>query len=149
MKPMHRWFVVSSCLLSILVGLSRPLVFPAPAIAAPPSVDGPLAVTLTVLPTLPQVDQPIHVTIAGTWYDSCVPHYAGHQIRNGLVTVTLTIPEPELVCGQVATPWSITVALGQLPAAHYQVHVDGAVTLSTTMTVFSDFIYLPLIRGES
>ena len=148
MKPMHRWFVVSGCLLSMLVGLSRPLAFPAHAIAAPPRADGPLAATLTVLPTLPQVDQPIHVTIAGTWYDSCVPYYAGHQIRDGQVTVTVATPAPEVVCGQRETLWSITVALGQLPAAHYQVQVDGAVTLSTTMTVFGGFTYLPLISRE-
>jgi len=147
MKPMHRWFIVSSCVLSLLSGPGHSLAWAAASTTVRPSTGVPVETRVTVLPTAPQVDKPVQVTVTGTWSDGCTPAYVRHQIQDGLVTVTVAIPPAEVVCGQAETPWAVTVDLGPLPAAHYQLQVEGAVTLATTMTVFSDFIYLPLING--
>jgi hypothetical protein len=67
-------------------------------------------------------------------------------------TITILAEDPPLdvPCAQMITPWSMTVDLGQLPAGSYQLQVvvPSAIDLSTALTVFGNFIYLPTVNGS-
>lgn len=146
MKPLKRLFIVSWCILCFSTGSFGSTVRGSSLLEGLDTTGGPIESTLTIAPTLPTVDAPIQVTMAGIWSDACIPTYKSHIITGQTIVITLEPLAP--VCGQVVTPWSITVALGHLSAATYQLQVTGVVTMSTTMTVFGNFSYLPLVSGH-
>lgn len=137
MKSLKRLFVVSWCLLCLSMGVSPQASHAAARLIEP---------TLTVTPTVPTVTAPVAVMLAGIWRDACVPSYESHLITGQTIIINLEPVAP--VCGQVETPWSITVALGHLPAATYKLQVTGVVTMSTDVTVSANFSYLPLVSGD-
>ena len=145
MKSLKRLLIVGWCILCCGTGLGGKI---ANGADAPPAAGIPIGSTLTVTPRLPRVDAPVQVTLAGIWSDSCVPSYTSHTKTAHIITLLIETPAPEIVCGQAESPWSITVALGHLSAAIYQVQVVGALTMSTEVTVFGNVNYLPLISDN-
>lgn len=98
-----------------------------------------------IVPQVPTATEAIEITVKGLWPDGCVPEYEQHQIVDSRIVVTVA-PSQWVVCGQVVTPWSFDITIAALPVADYQVEVQGAVVVSTTLTVVAERIYLPLIR---
>lgn len=97
-----------------------------------------------IVPQVPTATEAIQITVKGIWPDGCVPEYEQHVIVDSHIVV-MVAPSQWTVCGQVVTPWSFEITIDALPAADYQVDVQGAVTASTTLTVVTERIYLPLI----
>lgn len=103
---------------------------------------------ITITPEIPTVGDPVQIVVNGIWSDACVPYYVTHEISGTTILITAALPAVEVVCGQGESPWSITVDLAPLPAEYYQVEVDGAVSVSSTVSVAGNFVYLPAIRRE-
>lgn len=103
---------------------------------------------ITISPEIPTVGDPIQIVIDGIWSDGCSPFYVSHEISATTILIRAALPEPDVICGQAITPWSITVDLAPLPAESYQVEVDGAVSVSSTVSVAGNFVYLPAIWSE-
>lgn len=104
--------------------------------------------TVTITPDIPHITESVQVTVAGHWYEGCVPKYKTHQHAGQQIVIETVTPRmitPEIVCGQAETPWAFTVDLGQLAVGRHEVEVSGAVTVSTTFTVMEYAVYLPLI----
>ena len=145
MKSLKRLLIVGWCILCCGTGLGGKIARGADGLHA---AGIPIGATLTVTPVLPRVDAPVQVTLAGIWSDSCVPSYTSHTKTAHTITISIETPAPEIVCGQAVTPWSITVALGHLSAATYQLQVVGALNMSTEVTVLGNVNYLPLISDN-
>lgn len=143
MKSLKRLLIVGWCILCCGTGLGGKI---ASGADGPYAAGIPIGSTLTVTPLLPRVDAPVQVTLSGIWSDSCIPIYESHLTTAQTIVINLDAIGP--VCGQAVTPWSITVALGHLPATTYQLQVVGALNLSTELTVFGNLNYLPLISGN-
>ncbi|MBI3958312.1 MAG: hypothetical protein HY328_05840 [Chloroflexi bacterium] len=76
---------------------------------------------IQIVPALPLVNENVTLRLAELNPDGCVPKYASHAVQGQAVTVEAQIPD--LVCGQVETPWQMEVALGSLAASAYQVEL--------------------------
>lgn len=76
---------------------------------------------IQTIPAMPRINEEITVRLAGLSLDSCTPRYVSH----GVITQTLTVEAqiPDLVCGQVPTPWQIDAAVDPLPAGEYRVEM--------------------------
>ena len=76
---------------------------------------------IQIIPALPLTTEEVTVRLAGLSLDSCTPRYLSH----GVITQTVTIEAqiPDLVCGQVPTPWQIDAAVDPLPAGEYRVEM--------------------------
>lgn len=76
---------------------------------------------IQIIPALPRTTEDVTVRLAGLSLDSCTPQYISH----GVITQTITVEAqiPDLVCGQVSTPWQIDAAVDPLPAGEYQVEM--------------------------
>ncbi len=105
----------------------------------PPRID--------VLPALPSATEPLQVRVAGVWSDGCVPYGLSHEVTATAIVIVAATPEPEVVCGQSTTPWTIEIDLGRLPANNYEIEVRGAVAARSTVAVMGTQVYLPLIGG--
>lgn len=84
---------------------------------------------IQTVPTLPQINEEISVRLAGLSLDSCTPRYVSHGVISQTITIEAQIPD--LVCGQVPTPWQIDAAVDPLPAGAYEVEMfvtDNRVT---------------------
>ena len=103
---------------------------------------------ITVAPKIPIVSESVQIIVDGIWSDGCVPYYASHKISGTTIHITTALPALDVLCGQAESPWSITVELASLPAERYRIEVEGAVVLSSTMSVASNLVYLPAIRSE-
>ncbi len=103
---------------------------------------------ITIRPEIPTVTEPIQIVVAGIWSDGCSPFYVTHEISATTILISAALPEPDVICGQAVTPWSITVDLAPLSAEHYQVEVGGAVSVSSTVSVTGNLVYLPAVRSE-
>ncbi|MCB0183886.1 MAG: hypothetical protein KDE31_06460 [Caldilineaceae bacterium] len=103
--------------------------------------------TLTISPELPKLAEPVQVTVAGVWRDGCVPFYRSHQIVDDAILIVTATPAPEIICGQAVSPWSFTIKLDDLQLNHYQVTVDGAVTVTGTITLMAHQWYIPYVGG--
>ncbi len=147
MKSLKRLCIVSWCLLCLSMGVRPHTGHAAGGVFAFVGTGGPIESTLTVAPPVPIVVAPVVVTLAGIWSDACIPSYESHSITAHTVIIVVETPAPEVVCGQAETPWSLTVGLGHLAAATYQLQVVGALTMSIDITVFSNLSYLPLVSG--
>lgn len=145
MRSLKRLLIVGWCILCCGMGLGGKI---ASGADTPRAAGVPIGSTLTVTPLLPRANAPVQVTLAGIWSDGCVPSYTSHTKTEHIITLMIETPAPEIVCGQAASPWSITVALGHLSAATYQLQVIGALNMSTEVTVFGNVNYLPLISGN-
>lgn len=88
---------------------------------------------LLLLPHQPHPADLLQVIVHGIWYDGCVPTYQAHQLESHVITITTVLPE--LVCGQVATPWNFAVDVGRLSPGAYTLTVGGAVTATMSFTV--------------
>lgn len=71
-----------------------------------------------VTPSQPLVNEEVTIRLADLSPDGCVPQYISHEVAEQSVTIDAQIPD--LLCGQVPTPWQIDVPLGPLAAGTYQ-----------------------------
>lgn len=94
-----------------------PIFDPAQATIPPPF----LPVQLEAIPALPANNSPITIRAFGMWHDACVPRYQTHQIIGNVITIAAVANPPMVVCGQVITPWSFSVAIDPLSAGNYRV----------------------------
>jgi len=142
MYQRERFIIIGLCITSLLVVFlfSSTRSYAAVGRAAPADI--------TITPKMPTVSDPVQIVVGGLWPDACVPQYAAHEIRQTMILITATLPLTDLVCGQVETPWSMTVALAPLPVDTYQIKVNGAVSISSTVNIASNLIYLPAIHHE-
>ncbi|MCB0064781.1 MAG: hypothetical protein KDE19_21805 [Caldilineaceae bacterium] len=108
----------------------------------------PVETTLFVSPALPKANDPLQIAIGGIWSDGCVPNQLSYAIVDEVISVNVTTPDAEMVCGQAESRWSLTTTVGPLPQAHYYVNIHGAITLSTTVTVAGHVVYLPAVNGR-
>ena len=99
------------------------------------------AVQLTVTPPIPTLAQAITISAGDIWPDGCVPVYKSHQVTANHIKIDATTPVGE-PCGQVVTPWALSVVLDPLPTGIYTVDLlivgdDGTegLTYTTTFTV--------------
>lgn len=102
---------------------------------------------LVVTPNFPLAAEPVQITVKGIWSDACIPVYEAHRVVDSRILITF-LPSTAEVCGQSETPWSFAIPLETLPVAEYQVEVQGPVTVSTTLTVVQERIYLPWIGND-
>lgn len=73
------------------------------------------------IPALPLAGEDVTLRLADVSLDSCTPHYLSHSVITHTITIEAQIPD--LVCGQVPTPWQIDVAVDPLPAGEYRVEM--------------------------
>lgn len=109
---------------------------------------------IQITPALPLTTEDVTLRLADLSPDGCTPEYISH----GVITQTITVEAqiPDLVCGQVPTPWQMEASVGPLPAGEYQVEMfvtdtrgvpprrtrllDGTFVVAETLRK----IYLPL-----
>lgn len=72
-------------------------------------------------PALPQTGQEVSLRLADFSPDGCIPQYVDHTTNGTAISVESQIPN--VVCGQVPTPWEMNIALGALAAGNYQVEL--------------------------
>lgn len=149
MRPILRSWLISWLFTCLCVGPLVPVAWGAPAVMSAHTTGVPVdAIVWTVAPAVPIVGATVQVTVAGTWSDSCIPSYVSHAVTAQTIVIVTATPAPDVICGQAETSWSITVGLGELSAATYQLQVTGAMSVSTTLTVLGNVHYLPLISGN-
>ena len=120
------------------------------AVRRPTALSEPVEPTeITVTPTLPTTADIVQITVDGVWSHGCVPFDSGHTVVGSTISISTTVPGPEIVCGQVVTPWSILVELDRLTAGPYQIDVQGAVAVTSTLTVLGNQIYLPFVSDSA
>lgn len=85
------------------------------------------------------------------WAEGCTPHYVSHVVATQTITILAETPPLDVPCAQVITPWSMTVELGRLPVGAYQLRVivPNAIDLAQTLTIFGNFIYLPVVSDSA
>lgn len=98
-------------------------------------------VRLTVTPPRPTLNEAIIIGTDGIWSDACVPVYKTHQITANRVQINAVRPV-NIICGQIPTPWSLSIWFDPLPAGTYAVDLlianedgTGSFTYTTTFTV--------------
>ncbi|MEZ4660350.1 MAG: hypothetical protein R2911_22565 [Caldilineaceae bacterium] len=99
---------------------------------------------ISTSPNLPRQGEPVELAIGGVWSDSCVPAYGSHQVTGAHIAIVLTATGE--ICGQVETPWAVTVALGELAAGAYDVEISGVLNETYELFVARESWYLPAIR---
>lgn len=149
-QPLYNRLIGAILMLCLGWGMGV-LLWPLPLVANPwhrqdDLVPRPAAVT--ILPELPQRNETVTVQVAGVWHDSCVPSYVSHTLADEIISITTSVPGPEVVCGQVFTPWGFDIELDTLTEEHYQVTVMGAERVTDTFIVLTHQIYLPLLSGS-
>ena len=70
------------------------------------------------IPALPLAGEDVTLRLADVSPDGCTPQYVSHAVIAQTISVEAQIPN--LVCGQVPTPWQIDTAVGPLPVGVYQ-----------------------------
>lgn len=114
-------------------------------VAAPSQMVARQAITstvqLTVTPPKPTLTEAIIIGAGGLWRDGCVPVYKTHQVTANRITINAVTPV-SVICGQVVTPWSLSIWLDPLPAGIYAVELlivsedaTESFTYTTTFTV--------------
>jgi hypothetical protein len=109
---------------------------------------------IQIIPALPLTTEDVTLRLADLSLDSCTPEYISHDVITQTITIEAQVPD--LVCGQVPTPWQIDAAVDPLPAGEYQVEMfvtdtretpprrtrllDGAFVVAETL----HSVYLPL-----
>ncbi|RLT38206.1 MAG: hypothetical protein DWI57_12435 [Chloroflexi bacterium] len=73
------------------------------------------------IPALPLAGEDVSLRLADVSLDSCTPQYLSHSVITQTITIEAQIPD--LVCGQVPTPWQIDTAVDPLPAGEYRVEM--------------------------
>lgn len=106
----------------------------------------PVESAVDIVPTFPKVSDRVLVTVGGIWSDGCIPTQLSYSVDEHVITIDVAIPDLA-ICGQVFTPWSLTVDLGELPQGDYHIQVEGAVTLSTTVSIAGHLLYIPAVSG--
>lgn len=98
-------------------------------------------VRLTVTPLMPTQNEAIIIGAGGIWPNGCVPVYKTHQITANRIKINAVAPVG-IPCGQVETPWALSIWFDPLLAGPYAVDLfivdeDGAerFTYTTTFTV--------------
>jgi hypothetical protein len=76
---------------------------------------------IQIIPALPLTTEDVTVRLAGLSLDSCTPRYVSHDVITQTVTIEAQIPD--LVCGQVPTPWQMDAAVDPMPAGEYRVEM--------------------------
>jgi hypothetical protein len=99
------------------------------------------AVHLSVTPPGPTRNEAIILSAGGIWSDACIPVYKTHQVTTNHIKINAVAPVG-IPCGQVPTPWTLSIWLDPLPAGPYTVDFlivdeNGAerFTYATTFTV--------------
>lgn len=77
-------------------------------------------VQLTVTPPRPTQSEALIIRAGGIWPNGCVPVYKTHQITVNRIKINAVAPVG-IPCGQVVTPWSLSIWLDPLPAGTYAV----------------------------
>ena len=150
MKRLQRLIGISALILGLTILGNRwpgPLLFAAPSTVANGEPVEPTEITVS--PTFPTTTDTVQVTLSGVWSHGCVPYDTGHAVVASRIIISMTVPDPETVCGQAVTPWSVLVAFDRLTADIYQIDVQGAVTVTSTMTVLGNQVYLPFISDSA
>lgn len=94
-------------------------------------------------PNWPRQGEPVALAMGGVWSDSCVPEYGSHGVTGARIAIVLTVTAE--ICGQVETPWTVTVALGELAAGAYAVAISGPLSETHELFVARESWYLPAI----
>lgn len=76
---------------------------------------------IQIIPVLPQITEEVTVRLADLSLDSCTPQYVSHSVNTQTITIEAQIPD--LVCGQVPTPWQMDAVVGPLSAGEQQVEM--------------------------
>jgi hypothetical protein len=82
---------------------------------------------IEIIPGSPTTDDSISVRVSGIWRNGCIPALTGVSIAAD--SIRIDTANPNIICTQAVTPWSITGSIGKLPAGVYQVaviHSDAA-----------------------
>jgi hypothetical protein len=88
-------------------------------------------------PSAPAPGDPVVLLLSGIWPDSCVPDASRASLtREGTrIRVNLSYSGQVEACLTVLRPWSLEIALGELPAGTYKVEVTLARSLMPVQTI--------------
>lgn len=81
-------------------------------------------IEVTITPTTPTTNDVVNITASGISSQTCtIAKYQSHQIVNNLIIIDAIDPIPPAICGDIPTPWSLTIEVGQFPAGVYDVQI--------------------------
>lgn len=77
---------------------------------------------IEITPALPAMSDPIRLTAAGVWPDSCIPEYQSHQMVDNIIRLDAVVVEPPgAICSTVVLDWGFPVDVGALITGSYRV----------------------------
>jgi hypothetical protein len=80
-------------------------------------------------PAAPTSDDAITFDLSGTWRDGCVPQSPAVSVQGNSIVIKTSNPNP--ICTQAATPWSLAGTIGRLVGGDFQVIVTYESPAST------------------
>jgi hypothetical protein len=80
-----------------------------------------LTAQIDLAPAAPTVNDATTYKLSGTWRDGCVPQSPKVSVSGNIVKIATA--NPEFICTQAMTPWTLTGTIGKLIAGQYQLTV--------------------------
>jgi hypothetical protein len=78
-------------------------------------------VVIELVPASPTSDDAITFKVSGVWRNGCIPGLAGVSVSGN--DVRIETANPNIICTQAITPWSIAGSIGKLAIGDYQLTV--------------------------
>jgi hypothetical protein len=79
------------------------------------------SVQIEIVPASPTTNDTLSFKLSGVWRNGCIPSLSGVSISENAIRIDTV--NPNIICTQALTPWSVAGSIGKLPAGEYQLTV--------------------------